>query len=465
MKTSPRVVAYLRISKDVAATELGVERQRKAVAALAKSRGWSDVRYVTDNDVSAYDARAERPGYDEVLALVSSGQVDVVAAYSLERITRSIVSSAPFLTAASDNGVMISLVNGGDIDCSSPAGMFFATVLAGQAAMESQMISLRTRAKHAEIAAAGGSNGGRRCFGYTDDGMDIVPAEAAAIRAAADDLIAGRVSMGGIAQRWNDSGLLSTAGRPWDRTAVRKLLGRPRLEGVRVHLGDRYPAAWPSVLDADTFAALQAELADPGRLKYAASARRILQGSGVYVCGRCGGPMKAYNKHETRRADGRRPDPVRHYRCSDCNMSRPAVPVDEWVDAFIVAALQRDDVRAMLTPGEPKPAAVEDLEPLLAKRRTMTRALADGLVDADEALATLADLKRRIEATAPAPTSRGRGSLAPPGPEEVAAWYRSQLDPATRGRIVEAMATVKVMPRRESPDVPAVVEVKVGGKR
>jgi len=465
VKTTPRVVAYLRISKDVAATELGVERQRKAVERLATSRGWTDVRYIKDNDLSAFDSKVVRPGYEELLHLVATGQVDVVAAYSLERITRSIVSSAPFLTAAKDNGVMISLVNGGDIDCSSPAGMFFATVLAGQAAMESQMISLRTRAKHAEVAAAGRPNGGRRCFGYTGDGMEVVPEEAEAIRVGADDLIAGRVGTGGLAARWNAAGLVATTGKPWDRTSVRKLLQRPRLVGVRVHRGQRYPAAWPPILDDDTFAAMQAELADPERLKHRRGSRRILQGSGVYVCGRCGGPMKAYMKHEARRADGTRPDPRRHYRCEACTMSRQAEAVDAWVDAFIVAALQRDDVRALLMPAaEERAEAAEELEPLLAKRRTMTRAMADGLVDPEEAVAVLAELKAAIErATVAAPSAR-QGELAPPSPEAVEVWWAHELDATTRSRIIEKVAVVKVLPRRESPDVPADVLPR-GAKR
>ena len=68
-KTSTKAVTYTRISKDRAGDEHGVANQQAELDRHAGERGWTVIRRVSDNDLSASNGK-HRPGFDEVMALV-----------------------------------------------------------------------------------------------------------------------------------------------------------------------------------------------------------------------------------------------------------------------------------------------------------------------------------------------------------------------------------------------------------
>src|SRR5437773_1673004 len=70
-KTSIRAVTYTRISKDKAGGEHGVANQQKALERHAAACGWTVVRWLSDNDLSASNG-LHRPGYDEALRIAEA---------------------------------------------------------------------------------------------------------------------------------------------------------------------------------------------------------------------------------------------------------------------------------------------------------------------------------------------------------------------------------------------------------
>ena len=83
-KTAKRVAFYLRASTGGQTTA----NQRRELAAVAKRHGWNVVN-VSDNGSGAKD-RKERPGLDALLKAVARREIDMVVAWSVDRLGRSL---------------------------------------------------------------------------------------------------------------------------------------------------------------------------------------------------------------------------------------------------------------------------------------------------------------------------------------------------------------------------------------
>jgi len=81
-----RVGLYLRVSTD----EQTVENQRQALTETMERRGWRIVAEFVDNGVSGAKGRDKRPGYDRLLKAATTRKIDIVAAWSVDRLGRSL---------------------------------------------------------------------------------------------------------------------------------------------------------------------------------------------------------------------------------------------------------------------------------------------------------------------------------------------------------------------------------------
>ena len=74
-----------------------VENQRQALIEAATHRGWRVVEEFVDNGVSGANGRDKRPAFDRLRKAVTRRKVDVVAAWSVDRLGRSLQDLAGFL--------------------------------------------------------------------------------------------------------------------------------------------------------------------------------------------------------------------------------------------------------------------------------------------------------------------------------------------------------------------------------
>ena len=81
-----RVGLYLRVSTD----EQTVENQRQALTEAMERRGWRIVAEFVDNGISGAKGRDKRPGYDRLLKAATTRKIDIVAAWSVDRLGRSL---------------------------------------------------------------------------------------------------------------------------------------------------------------------------------------------------------------------------------------------------------------------------------------------------------------------------------------------------------------------------------------
>lgn len=342
-------VIYLRISQDRSGLEAGVQRQSEDCLRRASERGWTVVATESDNDVSAAGKRA-RPGFERMLQSINDGRAQVVIAWALDRLQRNRRDELRLYEACQRNGVVLSLVNGADLDFSTAAGRFVADSLGSVARLEIEMKSDRQKSATAQAAKQGRRVGGRRPFGYEADGVTVRENEAAAIRLAYEEVLSG-VPLAEIARGWNRAGFVTGQrrykegheGEPsiWHAYSVRMVLRNPRNMGKRAHLGEIVAeATWPAIVSEETWQAVSAFLANPARSTGKAQARYLL--SGLAVCGVCGAPVHAGGN--ARRG-------VRGYRCSAAggHFARRAEPVEDYLSRVVVARLSQPDARNLLS--------------------------------------------------------------------------------------------------------------------
>ena len=304
------------------------------------------------------------------------------------------------------------------------------------------------RAKSAKKQAAieGKYRGGRRAFGYESGGVTECKPEADAIRAAASKLLKG-VSLRQIAKDWNDAGLRTAfGGNEFNSREVRKILLRPRNAGIVLHEGKRIgqKGQWDAILDADTYAAVESLLRDPSRSQHLSFVRKY-QGSGVYVCGKCGARMGSASQVGSSRETDRR----KVYVCSQSkHLGRIAEFVDEYVDEHVIERLADPAVkRAIYGSGVDVDGLTAQREGLRSRLDDLGALFADGSIDASQLKRGTADLREQLnKVDSRLAAIRAASDLAKlAGSDDIRATWKA-APPDVRGKVIDALMTVTILP-------------------
>lgn len=335
----PKAAAiYARISSDRDDDQLGVTRQLQDCRKLAAAHGWEVAEEYVDNNLSAY-SNARRPAYRRMLNDITGGLRDAVIVYNADRLLRKPSELEDLIEIAATARVKDLASVTGDVDLSNEDGRLMARVLIAFAAKESDAKSRRIKRKHEELAAAGKFKGGRRPYGYDEDGRTVRPAEAAVIIEAANRVIAGE-SLRSICTDFDDRHILPAAAKCWTMTPLRELLISPRLVGQREHHGEIVATAdWPPILSPDQGARLRAILTDPARRTNRSPRTYLLHG--LLRCSRCGSRLYATPKGPTRRSYGCRSGPG----FGGCNgISVAANPIELFITDLVLYRLDTPEL-------------------------------------------------------------------------------------------------------------------------
>ncbi len=81
-----RIGIYARVSTDGQT----VENQLRELRQVAKRRSWQVISEFTDNGVSGRNGRDKRPGFDDLCKAATQRKIDVVMAWSVDRLGRSL---------------------------------------------------------------------------------------------------------------------------------------------------------------------------------------------------------------------------------------------------------------------------------------------------------------------------------------------------------------------------------------
>jgi DNA invertase Pin-like site-specific DNA recombinase len=121
------------------------DNQRLALEAVCEQRGWQMVHTYSDNGVSGAKGRVQRPGLDSMLKDAARGRFDVVLAWALDRLGRSLGDLLDTLEELESSGVAL-VLHQQAIDTTTPAGRMFFQITGAFAEFERAMIQSRVKA-------------------------------------------------------------------------------------------------------------------------------------------------------------------------------------------------------------------------------------------------------------------------------------------------------------------------------
>jgi DNA invertase Pin-like site-specific DNA recombinase len=149
--TAKRVALYLRVSTD----QQKIEMQREALEDVARRQGWTVAGVFEDNGVSGAKGRDARPAFGRLMKAAIRGEFDMIAAWSVDRIGRSLQDLLAFLGDIHAKGIGLYLHQQG-FDTTTPTGKAMFQMMGIFAEFEHTIIVARVRAGVARKRAEGG---------------------------------------------------------------------------------------------------------------------------------------------------------------------------------------------------------------------------------------------------------------------------------------------------------------------
>jgi DNA invertase Pin-like site-specific DNA recombinase len=145
-----RAALYARVST----AGQTVENQIRELEAVAKRLGWEVVERFVDHGISGAKGRDDRPALDRMLKAVIRGEVDVVAAWSVDRLGRSLQDLIAILNELLSREVDLYLHQQG-LDTATPSGRAMYQMLGVFAEFERAIIVERIKAGMARAKEQG----------------------------------------------------------------------------------------------------------------------------------------------------------------------------------------------------------------------------------------------------------------------------------------------------------------------
>ena len=134
-----RVVLYSRVS--TSHHDQNPEVQLHDLRRYCEGRGWTVVKEIADHGFSG--GSGKRPGLQDLLRMVDSGEADCICVTKLDRLFRSLRQLVTALDDFQSKGVAFVAVKDA-VDYTSPAGKLFTQILGSLAEFEKALVRERT---------------------------------------------------------------------------------------------------------------------------------------------------------------------------------------------------------------------------------------------------------------------------------------------------------------------------------
>lgn len=418
-----RAAIYVRVStmrQGVDGTSLATQAER--CRAYAAERGYTVSDLHVFQDVQSGGDLFIRPGLRRLREAVDAGEVQVVIAYALDRLTRDQTHLGVLVNLLEEGGARLEFVTETFDD--TPVGKFIRSAQAFAAEMERvKGVERSGRARLARVAAGKPLVGSRPPYGYrwNADKSRLVPCTdtAPVVRRIFGELLAGR-SLHAIAAGLDEDGIPTPTGiGRWWYTTLTNLVQHPVYAGKPAALRYRHekfkdgrkkqhrrpqeetvplPGVAPALVTEEEFAAVRERLEHNRRWTRRAPRDReaaLLRG-GFVRCGVCGNTLAVVYVSEG----------VYDYRCvgksraSACGGTSIRIHrLDPAVWSRVTAVLQNPSLIAerleVLRQSPPETGALTAIERAFAdlerQRRNFIRAIA-ALSDEEDAAPLAAEL-------------------------------------------------------------------------
>lgn len=155
--STKRVAIYVRVST----SEQNTQNQQRELEAVAERHGWEVTTIHEDAGISGAKGRNHRPGLAALMKAVARRECDIVAAWSVDRLGRSLPDLLSVLSDLHAKGVDLYLHQQG-LDTSTPSGRAMFQMMGVFAEFERAMIRERVLAGLARAREEGTKLGRRR---------------------------------------------------------------------------------------------------------------------------------------------------------------------------------------------------------------------------------------------------------------------------------------------------------------
>jgi DNA invertase Pin-like site-specific DNA recombinase len=112
-----KAALYLRVSTG----SQTVENQRIELERIAAARGWEIVATYSDEGISGAKGRDKRPGFDALCKAAARREFDLIAAWSIDRVGRSLANLVGFMVEMQSLGVGL-YFHQQSVDSTTPGG-------------------------------------------------------------------------------------------------------------------------------------------------------------------------------------------------------------------------------------------------------------------------------------------------------------------------------------------------------
>jgi DNA invertase Pin-like site-specific DNA recombinase len=154
MSKEKRIAIYARVST----SGQSIAAQVQDLEGAAGRHGWIVSQVFADSGISGAKGRDKRPQFDKLLKGVARREFDMVAAWSVDRLSRSLSDLVNVLSELHAKGVDLYLHTQG-LDTSTPAGRAMFGMLGVFAEFERAIIQERVRSGLARARAHGTRTG------------------------------------------------------------------------------------------------------------------------------------------------------------------------------------------------------------------------------------------------------------------------------------------------------------------
>ena len=135
-----------------------MENQLGELKAVAGRHGWQETKIYADRGISGTKGREGRPEFDKLLNAIACREVNMVAAWSVDRLGSSLKDLVSLLSDLQAKGVDLFLFQQG-LDTSTPSGRAMFQMLGVFSEFEAAMIRERVRAGVARAKRNGTKSG------------------------------------------------------------------------------------------------------------------------------------------------------------------------------------------------------------------------------------------------------------------------------------------------------------------
>ena len=145
-----KAVIYARVST----SHQTVENQLLELRGAASRMNWTVAAELTDHAISGTKGRQDRPAWNKLFTMLQRREVNVVCAWSIDRLGRSIKELVGFMDEVQAAGVDL-YVHQQAINTATPAGRMVFNIFASLGEFERELIVERTRSGLARARAQG----------------------------------------------------------------------------------------------------------------------------------------------------------------------------------------------------------------------------------------------------------------------------------------------------------------------